>query len=242
MTSVMKNLLLNLFSEQCFDTYFVEHDIFNCDCAKALLSKLLGIILISMSLVVKVPQIKKLWGSKTAKGLDLKSVLLELLAITIHISYCFAKGFPLTSWGDATFIATQTAIIAFLVLMFSLGQDKAVKYMGIYAVIAFVLISGITPMKVLEILQALKIPILLGSRFSQAKTNYINKSTGQLSAATCFLMLFGSAARIYTSIQETGDAMMIITFVLNTIAIGVIACQLIYYSDSKKTDGGKKKN
>lgn len=192
----------------------------------------------SMALVVKVPQIKKLWGSQTAKGVDVKSVFLELTAITIHIAYCFAKRFPLTAWGDATFIATQTVIIAFLVLLFGRGKSEAVKYMSIYAVVAFVLIV-LTPMRVLDILQALKIPILLGSRYSQAKTNYVNKSTGQLSAVTCFLMLFGSAARIYTSIQETGDAMMVITFVLNTLAIGVIAAQFIYYSESKEA---KKKN
>lgn len=194
-----------------------------------------------MAVVIKVPQIMKLFQSKTAKGVDLKSVFLELIAITIHIAYCSAKGFPLTSWGDATFLAIQTAIIAFLVLLYGFGQAKATKYMAIYAVTAFVLISGLTPMAILEVLQALKIPILLGSRFTQAKTNYNNKSTGQLSATTCNMMLFGSAARIYTSIQETGDFMMIITFVLNTLAIGVIAGQMIYYNKSSQVKADKKK-
>lgn len=63
----------------------------------------------------------------------------------------------------------------------------------------------------------------------QAYANYMNGSTGQLSAMTCFMLLFGSAARIFTSIQETGDNVIIITYSLATIGNAVLVCQFIYY-------------
>lgn len=43
---------------------------------------------------VKLPQILKLVGAKSAEGLSFKSVLLELLAITGTMAYSIAKKFP----------------------------------------------------------------------------------------------------------------------------------------------------
>lgn len=43
---------------------------------------------------VKLPQILKLVGAKSAEGLSFKSVLLELLAITGTMAYSIANKFP----------------------------------------------------------------------------------------------------------------------------------------------------
>lgn len=49
-------------------------------------------------LIVKLPQILKLIGAKSAEGLSFKSVLLELLAITGTMAYSIANKFPFR-WG-----------------------------------------------------------------------------------------------------------------------------------------------
>jgi len=72
----------------------------------------------------------------------------------------------------------------------------------------------------------------------QAVTNYKNKSTGQLSAITVFMLLFGSSARIFTSIQETGDTVVIITFIVAASCNAVIAIQMLYYWNSTGTGTG----
>jgi len=69
----------------------------------------------------------------------------------------------------------------------------------------------------------------MGLQFMQAYTNYSNGNTGQLSAVTCLLLFFGSLARIFTSIQETGDTTMILMYVCSTLANAVIVTQLLYY-------------
>jgi len=78
----------------------------------------------------------------------------------------------------------------------------------------------------------------------QAYTNYSNGSTGQLSAVTCSLLFFGSLARIFTSIQETGDTTMILMYVCSTLANAVIVTQLLYYwnIDVKSKEKIKKKS
>jgi len=58
------------------------------------------------------------------------------------------------------------------------------------------------------------------------------------------LLFFGSLARIFTSVQETGDITMITMFVCATLANGIIVAQLLYYwnVDVKDKKNIKKKS
>lgn len=81
-------------------------------------------------------------------------------------------------------------------------------------------------------------------QFIQAYANYSNGSTGQLSAVTAFMLFFGSLARIFTSMQETGDSSMIIMYACSTSANAVIIVQLLYYWNvipKKSIESRKKK-
>ncbi|XP_017151914.1 mannose-P-dolichol utilization defect 1 protein homolog [Drosophila miranda] len=229
MTDLIRKGALFLMSQKCYDNYFLEHDFLDIPCFKALLSKGLGLAIIAGSVLVKVPQVLKILNNKSGEGINILGVMLDLLAITFHMSYSFMNGYPFSAWGDSTFLAFQTVAIAVLVLYFSGRKVQSVIFLLAYAVFLYVLNSGLTPMKALITIQSCNIPILLVGKLSQAFTNFKAGSTGQLSAATCFMMFAGSVARIFTSIQETGDQMMIITFCFSTFANGVIVAQLLYY-------------
>ncbi|PSN48014.1 Mannose-P-dolichol utilization defect 1 protein [Blattella germanica] len=74
----------------------------------------------------------------------------------------------------------------------------------------------------------------------QAFTNFKNGSTGQLSAVTCFMLFAGALARVFTTIQETGDNILLLTFICTTILNGIIAAQVLWYWNADK-DKAKKK-
>lgn len=172
----------------------------------------------------------KILNNKSAAGLSIVSVLLDLMAISLNMSYSFVSGFPFSAWGDGTFLGIQTAIIAALVFLYGhQSSAKAGIFVVLYAALMYVLTGGITSVKFLWTAQGFNVPILLVGKLSQAVTNYKNGSTGQLSAVTCFMLFFGSLARIFTSVQETGDSMMIITYCVSTFANAVIVTQLLYY-------------
>ena len=63
-------------------------------------------------------------------------------------------------------------------------------------------------------------------QLTQAWGNFRNGSTGQLSAITVFLIFSGSIARIFTSIQETGDQLVIMNYVVASVCNGIIAFQV----------------
>lgn len=194
-----------------------------------MLSKGLGLGIIAGSVLVKVPQIVKIVHAKSATGISFFSVLLDLFAITCHMAYSFVSGFPFSSWGDTSFLAIQTALIAAMVLYYSGRTGFSAFFIISFLIVCYVLMGGFTPRELLWSAQGLNIPILLIGKLSQAITNYKNGSTGQLSAITCFMLFFGSLARIFTSVQETGDSMMIMTYLASSFANAVIVLQLMYY-------------
>lgn len=77
----------------------------------------------------------------------------------------------------------------------------------------------------------------------QAVSNYKNGSTGQLSVVTVCLLFFGSASRIFTSIQDTGDQVMIIQYCVATLANFILLAQIYVYWDAPVAKkGGRKKD
>lgn len=245
MAHVIKDASLFLFTKECTKVYFDDLNFFHVGCFKATLSKVLGLGIIGGSLLVKVPQIVKILKNKNSEGINFFSVLLDLFAITAMTSYSFVSGFPFSSWGDGVSLGIQTLAIAVLVLHYSGDSAKATAFLAAYSAVISAVLSGLTPIKVLWTCQAMNIPIILISKFIQAYTNYSNGSTGQLSAITGFMLFFGSLARIFTSIQETGDTTMIVMYMCSTFANAVIAAQILYYwnveTSSKRSASVKKK-
>lgn len=57
--------------------------------------------------------------------------------------------------------------------------------------------------------------------------NFRNGHTGQLSAVTIFLLALGSVARIFTSLQETGDKIVVLTYVCSSAVNVLLALQVL---------------
>lgn len=136
---------------------------------------------------MKVPQILKIVGSKSAEGINVYGVYLELFAITANFAYSYVMNFPFryvcqpifilnltkiknknrqyinyfSAWGEGTFLAIQTAIIAALVLHFGGTPAKAVAFLTVYVGLVSTLVSGYTPTDVLWNMQAINVPIIL---------------------------------------------------------------------------------
>jgi mannose-P-dolichol utilization defect protein 1 len=85
------------------------------------------------------------------------------------------------------------------------------------------------PAELVRMLAGLSLVLSLISRLLQSHHIYKAKSTGNLSAITMLMLFFGSIARIFTSIQDTGDPTLIWTYILNTLANSLLIFQLGYY-------------
>ncbi|XP_071460178.1 mannose-P-dolichol utilization defect 1 protein isoform X1 [Marmota flaviventris] len=239
----LKRVLVPIFlPEECYDQLFVQWDLLHVPCLKILLSKGLGLAIVAGSLLVKLPQVFKILRAKSAEGLSLQSVMLELVALTGTMVYSITNNFPFSSWGEALFLMLQTITICFLIMHYR-GQTvkgAGVAFLACYALVLLVLLSPLTPLVVITLLQASNVPAVVVGKLLQAATNYHNGHTGQLSAITVFLLFGGSLARIFTSIQETGDLLMAGIFVISSLCNGLIAAQVLLYWNAKPPHKKKK--
>jgi len=222
---------LGLMTPKCFEEVVVKLDFQNVACLKSTFSKVLGLGIVAGSSLVKFPQVLKIYGSGSAKGISFVSVLLELLAVTSSGVYGVKKGFPFGAYGESLFLAVQTLVIALLVLRFSGKTFQALLFLGLYSGLIYAGLN-LTPIETLWYGQAANIPMVVIGKLIQIITNFKNGHTGQLSAVTVFLLALGSVARIFTSIQETGDQVLILTFICSTVVNGIIALQVIMYWNS----------
>lgn len=225
-----KGLLLTyLMPESCYDEFFLNFNFLDVPCLKVVISKGLGIGIILGSVLVKLPQIVKLLRASSAEGLSLQSVLLELMAITGTMTYSILHRFPFSAWGEALFLMLQTLAIGFLILHYNQKTGRGVCFVLVYGAVLALLLSPLTPPAVITALQASNMPAIIVGRLIQAATNVRNGHTGQLSAISVSLLFAGSLARIFTSLQETGDSLMALTYVISSLCNGILVLQLLIY-------------
>ncbi|KAM9833924.1 mannose-P-dolichol utilization defect 1 protein-like isoform 2-T2 [Syngnathus typhle] len=222
-------LLEYLLPPSCSDAFFRRFKFTDGPCLKILLSKCLGTVIILGSMFVKLPQIVKVIGAKNAEGVSFLSVLGELLAITGSLAYSVAYSFPFSAWGEALFVMLQTVVIGFLIQYYSGRTGRGVLFVLLYLGVLSFLLTPLAPATVLTAMQASNMPAIIVSRVIQAATNFRNGHTGQLSALTVIILFAGSLARIFTSVQETGDTLLVVTYVVSVACNGLVVAQVLYY-------------
>eukprot|EP00048_Salpingoeca_helianthica_P010347 m.148843 g.148843 ORF g.148843 m.148843 type:complete len:251 (-) comp15063_c0_seq1:32-784(-) len=220
-------------SPHCAETLVRNADFFDVPCIKLLISKLLGFAVVLGSLIVKLPQIIKFVRNKSCEGVSLLSQLQELTAYTISLSYNYTKGFPFSTWGEVFFITVQLVAIVSLMLVYQRRAGFIVVFLAIWAAALYALVF-VVEAPLLESIYPLSIPIHSTSRIMQIAVTFMNKSTGQLAFATCLLNFVGSAARIFSVLQEVNDPMVLLSFLVATTLNAIIVLQFVLYWGSGK--------
>jgi len=217
-----------LLPRDCCHDFLVDFN-FQERCLKIALSKGLGYSIIVASLIVKLPQLLKIFGAKSGAGLSVLGITLELLAVTFNAAYSYGKRYPFSAWGEASFLIVETAAIAVLVIWFDGKRLQALLFAVLYTAGLVTLLSGKVGIDILWKLQAANLPLAVIGKLIQAQKNYSNGHTGQLSAFTVCLLCGGCVARVFTSIQETGDSVIVATFAAAAVANGLLVAQVFFY-------------
>jgi len=220
---------------------------FQGPCVKLLISKLLGLLIIAGSLILKVPQILKIVNAKSARGLALTTVLLELTCLLFTMSFSYRQGFPFGTYGETVFVSIQNLVIIFLIYVYGTGDKNqsagvSASFFAILAIYGTVVYAFLTnpgnllPLSVVASLQALNIPILISSRVPQIWSNYKARSTGQLAFLTWMLTFVGAMARIFTTLQEAFDPILLAGYIIGATMSGTICLQILLYGSEKQKD------
>lgn len=188
----MRNLGLNLLGPSCYSS-LIEQINPTAGCLKLSISKALGIGIISASSIVKIPQIKNLLASRSARGVSFLAYVLETSALLVGLAYNTRMGFPLSTFGESALIAVQNVVIAVLVLRFGGWSDAlVVGFLAVGAGVAWGLFSEVfVDVGMLARVMAGAGVVGVLSKVPQIWTVWKEGGTGQLSAfAVCFFFFF----------------------------------------------------
>ncbi|KAI4950903.1 hypothetical protein J4E86_007411 [Alternaria arbusti] len=234
---------ISLLGPKCYKTLIYNVDITATECVKLAISKGLGIGIIGASSIVKIPQLLKLLNSQSAEGLSFLSYLLESSSYLISLAYNVRHGFPFSTYGETALILVQNIAIASLVLKYSgRGVGVAGWVGGLAAAGAALFNDQWVDNEKLSLFQATAGVLGVASKVPQILTVWSEGGTGQLSAFAVVNYLLGSLSRIFTTLQEVDDPLILYGFIAGFALNAILFCQVVYYWNapaSKKTESKK---
>lgn len=181
----IRDLGVSIIGETCYKTLILDLDPTDSECLKLAISKGLGIGIIGVSSIVKVPQIIKLVQSKSASGISFLSYLLETTSYLITLAYNIRNGFPFSTFGETALILGQNVIITVLVLNYSGRAGIAALFVAALAAgFATLFSQNVLDMQTLGYLQAGAGVLGVASKIPQIAAIFQAGGTGQLSAFT----------------------------------------------------------
>lgn len=196
-----------------------------------LFSTIVGSFVLLGSLLYKVPQVLRIWRSKSGEGVSLLMYTLETVGTTFSAVYSSRLALPFSTYGESLFIMGQNSLILMLIVIFEkLGKTWALLGGILYIVALFVLYSPAIPLPILTALQISSIPISNLSRLPQIFLNWKRKSTGQLAPTTLGLQLLGNVARIFTTLVRVKNPIILISFLVATLFNSTLVGQWLYYN------------
>ena len=202
-------------------------------CLKFALSKVLGVGIIAASSIVKIPQLLKLLNAQSAEGISFLAYLLETSSFLISLFYNIRNGNPFSTYGEVALISIQNVAISILVLQYSgRGPAAAVFVAGLAGAGYAMYNDSIVSMGMLQYLQGGAGLLGVASKLPQIITIARQGGTGQLSAFAVFNFLAGSLARVFTTLQEVDDPLLLYGFIAAFVLNAVLAGQMVYYWNS----------
>lgn len=215
---------------------FAEVFNFNLDtyrsCAAHWLSQFLSAAILSGSVALKLPQIFNIVWSGDVEGISPEAFYSEV-PLSVHTCmYNFRKGYPFISYGETAIVLVQNFVLV-LVLWKYMNPSPTMTH--ILSVLGFFVLNTyfcyIIPEAFLYILPLVNFPLMIYARLMQIISNYRLSTTGQLSSITTFLTFIGNVARIFTTIQQVGwDMTLISGFVVGSMLSGTLLAQIVYYN------------
>lgn len=237
----IRDIGLGLLGDSCYKALILDVDETNVDCIKLAVSKGLGVGIVGASAVVKVPQILNLVRSQSADGVSFLSYLLETTSYLVSLAYNVRNGFPFSTYGETAFILVQNIAITLLVLHYSGKAGLAALLAAGIAVAGTLLFSPTVSAAHLGYLQAGAGALGVTSKIPQILAIWSQGGTGQLSAFTVFNYLAGSLSRIFTTLQEVDDKLILYSFIAGFALNAVLATQMVYYWNGKTATKKKSK-
>ncbi|XP_066242164.1 solute carrier family 66 member 3 [Saccopteryx leptura] len=183
---------------------------------------------------LKLPQISALLAARSARGLSLPSLLLELAGFLVFLRYQCYYEYPLLTYLEYPILIVQDVILLLCVFHFNGNVYQAVPYLTLFVTSWFVL----TLQKwIIDLAMNFCTLISAASKFAQLQSLWKTRDSGAVSAVTWSLASYTCATRIVTTLMTTSDLTILIRFVVMlALNLWVTATVLRYRKTAVKAE------
>ncbi|KAJ5308945.1 hypothetical protein PENANT_c020G10389 [Penicillium antarcticum] len=224
--------VVSLIGKSCHSALLLDLDVTKDPaCTSLAISKALGLAIVGASAVVKIPQILKLINSRSSAGVSFVSYALETASLLITLSYGVRNQFPFSTYGETALIAVQDIAVGVLVLNYAGRSAAAAAFVAVVAASVYALLfdQTLVDAQTMAYLQAGAGALGVASKAPQIYTIWREGGTGQLSAFAVFNYLAGSLSRIFTTLQEVDDKLILYGFIAGFSLNVILATQMLWY-------------
>ncbi|XP_042536665.1 solute carrier family 66 member 3 [Dipodomys spectabilis] len=183
---------------------------------------------------LKLPQIHAQLAARSARGLSLPSLLLELAGFLVFLRYqCYYEN-PLLTYLEYPILIAQDVILLLCVFHFNGNVKQAVPYLAGFVLSWFVLSLQ---KWIIDLAMNLCTFISAASKFAQLQYLWKAQDSGAVSALTWALSAYTCATRIVTTLMTTNDFTILTRFVIMlALNIWVTATVLRYRKPAVKAE------
>ncbi|XP_033223892.1 solute carrier family 66 member 3 isoform X3 [Belonocnema kinseyi] len=212
-----------------------------------LFADFLSLLTIGMCFILKVPQILNLFALKSAKGMSLLGLCLELISFikaflkkyvikvwiisyTLMTSYNFTNGYSLLSYLEYPIILVQEYILILLVLKYlNRVNSQTILISALYFITFSSFLLQIVPKPVLTILAPICTPISASSKIVQLVAILRAKNSESISTLTWLISTLTNLTRVFTIWMDSADILLLGNFIISTSLSASIMFFGIYY-------------
>ncbi|XP_078301112.1 solute carrier family 66 member 3 isoform X6 [Panthera onca] len=160
---------------------------------------------------LKLPQISAVLAARSARGISLPSLLLELAGFLVFLRYQCYYEYPLLTYLEYPILIAQDVLLLLCAFHFNGNVKGAAPYMAVFVASWFVL-----PLQkwIIDLAMNLSTFISVASKFAQLQYLWKTRDSGTVSSLTWSLAAYTCATRIITTIMTTGDLTILTRFVI----------------------------
>ncbi|XP_075230413.1 solute carrier family 66 member 3 [Lycorma delicatula] len=198
------------------------------------ISDILSVITITLCFILKFPQIINIYRLKSASGINIYGLLLELSSYTTTACYNYVNQYALLSYMEYPIIIAQEFILIYLVLKYmDLLNSKSIGIFAAYSAITCGFIFNIIPSSLLTYMIPLCTPVSLSSKALQLWEILWTRKAESVSVTSWLISAFTNFTRVFTIYVDSADAILLTNFILSTALSTLIALSTVILNRKK---------
>ncbi|GCB71252.1 solute carrier family 66 member 3 [Scyliorhinus torazame] len=200
----------------------------------ALLLLFANVSTLAVCMVLKLPQIFTVVAAKNARGLSVRSLILELTGFLVFLTYQTYYEYPLATYLEYPIVIIQDAILLMCVLFYNGNIGTALPYTILF-ILGWRLIT--IHKLIIDLAMNLSTCISALSKYAQLQSLWKTRDSDRVSALTWGFSIYTVCTRIFTTLMTTQDTAVLIRYaVIAVLNIWVFASIIYYRKAGKRKD------